>query len=108
MGKLGSNLQKTMLIAKMKANKDTSSSGSLIVIHSRCAECEYNDPSYDMDEYCGQCDGQSLFRPREEEKGEAEETALEQVMELLPKLTLEEKTRLLQTLQQELDHTDMA
>ena len=106
MGKLGSDLQKAMLMAKMKSKKGTSSSGSLIVIQSRCSECEYNDPSYDIDEFCGQCDGQSLFRAKGGDDRKAERHTYEQVMELLPKLTLEEKRKIMDTLQEELGYTE--
>ena len=106
MGKLGSNLQKAMLMAKMKSKQGTSSSGSLIVIQSRCSECEYNDPSYDIDEFCGQCDGQSLFRPKGGEARKSVENTYEQVMKLLPKLTFEEKRNIIHTLQEELDYRD--
>lgn len=103
MGKLRSDLEKVMAVTKMKSNKGTSSSGSLIIIQSKCSECLYNDPSYDIDEFCGQCDGQSLFRPKEEDHPAAEEHTYEHVMDLLPKLTVEEKRKILHTLQDELD-----
>ncbi len=106
MGKLGSDLQKAMLMAKMKSKKGTSSSGSLIVIQSRCSECEYNDPGYDIDEFCGQCDGQSLFSPKGGEARKSEENTYKQVMNLLPKLTFDEKKKIIHTLQEELGYTD--
>lgn len=106
MGKLRSDLEKVMLVTKMKSNKGTSSSGSLIVIQSKCSECEYNDPSYDIDDFCGQCDGQSLFRPKDGDPRKAERHTYDQVMELLPNLTFEEKRKIMHTLQEELDTQD--
>jgi hypothetical protein len=107
MGKISSDLQKAMLMAKMKSKKGTSSSGSLIVIQSRCSECEYNDPRYDIDEFCGQCDGQSLFSPKGGETRTSEQNTYEQVMKLLPKLTFDEKKKIIHTLQDELGYTDI-
>ena len=105
MGKFRSDLEKARLLTKMKSHKGTTSSGSLIVIQSRCSECEYNEPGYDIDEYCGQCDGQSMFRRKggDDEEEVQEETAYDRALELLPELTSEEKKSLLQRLQEELE-----
>jgi len=102
MGTFRSDLEKARLLTKMKSHKGTTSSGSLIVIQSKCSECEYNEPGYDIDEYCGQCDGQSMFRRKGDEAEAEEETAYDRVMELLPELTFEEKKSLLSQLQEEL------
>jgi len=44
-----------------ETNPTTSSSPAGRHFITWCDKCEYNDPKYDIDEYCADCDGTSNF-----------------------------------------------
>lgn len=102
MGKLLSDLTKALLITKNKSNKQVSSMGSLIVTQSQCPECEYNGEEYDVDQYCAECDGQSNFTPKAGTQESPENSPYDQILALVEKLSQQEKSELLQTLEEEL------
>ena len=103
MGNILADLGKS-LFSKNSA-RNTASADPANTVQSRCPECEYSSEAYDIDAYCAECDGQSHFRPREEQEI-SEVSSYERILELLPELSGTEKARLVEALQESLAETE--